>query len=95
MTEIKRNATRTVKIGSVTIGGTNPIAVQSMAATRTQDIAATLRQIEVIEKAGADLIRIAVDSPRDVTALAEISKNVTKIIPTNVVSRCPKNTFFG
>lgn len=82
MTEIKRNATRTVKIGSVTIGGTNPIAVQSMAATRTQDIAATLRQIEVIEKAGADLIRIAVDSPRDVVALEEISKNAS--VPLSV-----------
>ncbi len=82
MTEIKRNATRTVKIGSVTIGGTNPIAVQSMAATKTQDIAATLRQIEVIEKAGADLIRIAVDSPRDVVALEEISKNAS--VPLSV-----------
>jgi len=53
-----------------------------MAATKTQDISATIRQIEIIEKAGADLIRIAVDSPRDVTALAEISKNAT--VPLSV-----------
>ena len=53
-----------------------------MAATRTQDIPATLHQVEVIEKAGADLIRIAVDSPRDVVALAEISKSAT--VPLSV-----------
>jgi (E)-4-hydroxy-3-methylbut-2-enyl-diphosphate synthase len=56
----------------VTIGGSNPIAVQSMAATRTQDIPATIRQVELLEAAGADIIRIAVDNPKDVTALAEI-----------------------
>ena len=82
MAEIKRNATRNVKIGNIAIGGTNPLAIQSMAATKTQDISATIRQIEIIEKAGADLIRIAVDSPRDVTALAEISKNAT--VPLSV-----------
>ena len=54
------------------IGGDNPIAVQSMAATRTVDIPATIRQVELLEEAGADVIRIAVDNPRDVAALAEI-----------------------
>lgn len=43
-----------------------------MAATRTQDIAATIRQVELLEIAGADVIRIAVDNPKDVAALAEI-----------------------
>jgi (E)-4-hydroxy-3-methylbut-2-enyl-diphosphate synthase len=56
----------------VKIGGANPIAVQSMTATRTQDIAATIRQVELLEAAGADVIRIAVDNPKDVAALAEI-----------------------
>jgi 4-hydroxy-3-methylbut-2-en-1-yl diphosphate synthase IspG/GcpE len=56
----------------VKIGGANPIAVQSMTATRTQDVAATIRQVELLEAAGADVIRIAVDNPKDVTALAEI-----------------------
>jgi (E)-4-hydroxy-3-methylbut-2-enyl-diphosphate synthase len=58
----------------VLIGGSNPIAVQSMAATRTQDVAATIRQVELLEAAGADVIRIAVDNPKDVAALAEIRK---------------------
>ncbi|HEX8153954.1 MAG TPA: (E)-4-hydroxy-3-methylbut-2-enyl-diphosphate synthase [Thermoanaerobaculia bacterium] len=65
-------STREIRIGNVKIGGANPIAVQSMAATRTQDIAATIRQVELLEAAGADVIRIAVDNPRDVVALADI-----------------------
>ena len=64
--------TREIRIGNVAIGGNNPIAVQSMAATRTQDVAATIRQVELLEAAGADVIRIAVDNPKDVAALAEI-----------------------
>jgi (E)-4-hydroxy-3-methylbut-2-enyl-diphosphate synthase len=69
---MKARTTREIRIGRITIGGSNPIAVQSMAATRTQDIAATTRQVELLEAAGADVIRIAVDNPKDVTALAEI-----------------------
>ena len=64
--------TREIRIGNVTIGGSNPIAVQSMTATRTVDIEATIRQVELLEAAGADVIRIAVDNPKDVQALAEI-----------------------
>jgi (E)-4-hydroxy-3-methylbut-2-enyl-diphosphate synthase len=64
--------TREIRIGNVKIGGNNPVAVQSMTATRTQDVAATIRQVELLEQAGADVIRIAVDNPKDVAALAEI-----------------------
>ncbi|HVR42141.1 MAG TPA: (E)-4-hydroxy-3-methylbut-2-enyl-diphosphate synthase [Thermoanaerobaculia bacterium] len=63
---------RNVRIGSVRIGRDYPVAVQSMAATRTQDVPATLRQIELIEAAGGDVIRVAVDNPKDVEALAQI-----------------------
>jgi (E)-4-hydroxy-3-methylbut-2-enyl-diphosphate synthase len=63
---------RNVRIGSATIGRDHAIAVQSMAATRTQDIDATLRQIQLIEAAGGDVIRVAVDNPKDVEALALI-----------------------
>ena len=73
MTQIQRNPTRSVRIGQMQIGAQHPIAVQSMAATRTQDIQATLRQIKVIGEAGADIIRIAVDSRKDVEALGEIA----------------------
>ena len=64
--------TRTIRVRDLAIGGAAPIAVQSMAATRTQDVAATLRQVRLLEAAGADLIRIAVDGKKDVEALARI-----------------------
>jgi (E)-4-hydroxy-3-methylbut-2-enyl-diphosphate synthase len=69
---IRRNETRSVRVGSLQIGGGAPIAVQSMAATRTRDVDATVRQVELIQAAGADLVRIAVDSKADVEALAEV-----------------------
>jgi len=67
-----RNPTRSVRIGPITVGGGSPIAVQSMAATKTQDIEATVRQVKLLEAAGADIVRIAVDSRKDVEALAEV-----------------------
>lgn len=69
-----RRKTRPVKVGSTTIGGGSPIQFQSMCATKTQDINATVRQIKILEDAGADIIRIAIDSPKDVEALREIRK---------------------
>ena len=70
--KIPRNPTRSVRIGSVHIGAEHPIAVQSMTATHTQDVAATVEQVRALEAAGADIVRIAVDSRKDADALAEI-----------------------
>src|SRR2546425_10805953 len=69
--------TRSVRIGTVSLGAGHPVAVQSMCATRTQDIDATVEQAEAIRKAGASLVRVAVDSPKDVLALAEIRRQTT------------------
>ncbi len=69
---MKPRKTRKIKIGSLTIGGDSPVAVQSMTATRTQDLKATAKQIKILEEAGADVIRIAVDSEQDVEALKEL-----------------------
>lgn len=74
---IERNSTRSVKIGSVTIGDGNPIAVQSMTATHTQDVDATVGQINALVEAGADVVRVAVDSRKDADALAEIRRQTT------------------
>jgi (E)-4-hydroxy-3-methylbut-2-enyl-diphosphate synthase len=63
-----------VRIGSVEIGGGRPIAVQSMTATKTTDIDATTRQINDLVEAGADVVRVAVDSRKEAEALAEISR---------------------
>ena len=70
--ELPRNPTRPVRIGSVTIGGGRPVAVQSMTATHTQDIEATVAQVNDLVAAGADVVRIAVDNRRDAEALAQI-----------------------
>jgi len=71
---ITRRKTRSVRVGDLIIGSEGPISVQSMCATKTQDIEATCRQIALLEEHGADIIRIAIDSRRDVEALAEIRK---------------------
>lgn len=70
---LRAQNTREIQVGPLKIGGGHPIAVQSMAATRTGDIPATLRQIELLEEAGADLIRVAVDNANDAEALRELS----------------------
>lgn len=70
--DIQRNQTRAVRVGTIHIGGGHPVAVQSMTATKTQDIDATVGQVNAIAAAGADVIRIAVDSRKDADALKEI-----------------------
>jgi (E)-4-hydroxy-3-methylbut-2-enyl-diphosphate synthase len=77
MVDIQRNPTRSVRIGKATIGDGHPIAVQSMTATPTQDVAATVGQVRDLEAAGADVVRIAVDSRKDAEALAEIRKQTS------------------
>ena len=72
---IPPRTTRRIAVRDLAIGGDAPIAVQSMAATRTRDVAATLRQVRILEAAGADLVRIAVDGPADVEALAEVRRS--------------------
>lgn len=69
---ISRNPTRSVSIGQVVIGSHHPIVVQSMCATRTQDIGATVSQANDLAAAGAGIVRIAVDNRKDAHALAEI-----------------------
>ncbi|MGM0488806.1 MAG: (E)-4-hydroxy-3-methylbut-2-enyl-diphosphate synthase [Planctomycetota bacterium] len=68
----QRNPTRAVRIGSITIGNGNRIAVQSMTSTRTRDIDATVEQVKQLAEAGADVVRVAVDNEADARALAAI-----------------------
>jgi (E)-4-hydroxy-3-methylbut-2-enyl-diphosphate synthase len=74
MTDLTRNPTRAVRIGSITIGQGHPVAVQSMTATPTRDVEATVAQIRMLEEAGADVVRLAVDSKAEAEAVAEIRK---------------------
>jgi len=67
-----RKPTRAVRIGSITIGDGHPIAVQSMCATKTVDVEATAAQVNHLSAAGAAVVRIAVDSPREAKSLPAI-----------------------
>lgn len=73
---MKRANSRPVRAGSVVIGGGHPIVVQSMCATKTQDIDATVAQAKMLHEAGAGLVRVAVDSAKDVSALADVRARV-------------------
>ncbi|MEM9187086.1 MAG: (E)-4-hydroxy-3-methylbut-2-enyl-diphosphate synthase [Planctomycetota bacterium] len=72
MVQITRNPTREVRIGSIAVGAGNPIAVQSMTATSTQDVDRTVWQVNLLHEAGAGVVRVAVDSRKDAAALAEV-----------------------
>ncbi len=72
-----RRRTRPVQVGSVTIGGGAPIVVQSMTKTRTADVKATVRQIKRLEKAGCQIIRVAVPGREDALAISEIKKKIS------------------
>ncbi|MFT5284017.1 MAG: (E)-4-hydroxy-3-methylbut-2-enyl-diphosphate synthase [Planctomycetota bacterium] len=76
--------TRTISIRDLALGGSAPIVVQSMAATPTRDIDATVRQVKLLEKAGADLVRIAVDSKADVEALAEVRSQTDALLSVDL-----------
>ena len=67
-----RMPTRDVRVGNVHIGAGAPIPVQSMCATKTRDIDATVAQIEQLRRAGAAIVRVAVDNDKEVAALKEI-----------------------
>ncbi len=65
-----------MKIGAVKIGGTNPIIVQSMTTTDTRDIGATVKQINGLEKAGCEIIRVAVVDQEAASSISEIKKQI-------------------
>ena len=71
--QLPRNPTRAVRVGSVTVGAGHPIAVQSMTATKTPDVDATFAQVRHLQEAGADIIRVAVDSKKDAEGLRALS----------------------
>lgn len=71
-----RDQTKEVKIGNKTIGGGNPIAIQSMTNTKTEDVEATVAQIKELEAAGCDIIRCAVPTMEAAEALAKIKEQI-------------------
>src|SRR5438445_13726181 len=71
-----RHKTREVKVGSVVIGGSNPVVVQSMTTTDTFDVEATIKQIHALEEAGCELVRVTVPKPEDAGALTQIKNRI-------------------
>ena len=71
---MKRHKTRQVFVGNIRIGGDAPVSVQSMTNTKTTDIPATLVQVQALEAAGCQIIRLAVPSKEAVSAFAAIKK---------------------
>lgn len=72
----KRRKTKEVNIGGVRIGGENPIRVQSMCTTDTRDVEATVRQIHELEKAGCEIVRVAVPDEKAAHALRKIKDQI-------------------
>lgn len=73
---MERHKTREVKIGNRIIGGNHPIAIQSMTNTKTEDVAATVAQIQQLTKAGCEIIRCAVPTMEAAKALGKIKKQI-------------------
>lgn len=74
---MERMRTHEVRIGNVTIGGTNPIAIQSMTNTKTEDVAATVAQIQALTAAGCDIVRCTVPTLEAAKAIKEIKKQIS------------------
>lgn len=72
----KRKMTREINIGGVKIGGNNPIAIQSMCNTDTRDVKSTVEQIKKLEKAGCEIIRVAVPDMQAAECIRDIKKSI-------------------
>lgn len=68
------SSARRIRIGSLSIGGSLPVVLQSMTATKTVDVRATAQTCQKLSDAGAGIVRVAVDTPKDAEALKEIRK---------------------
>ncbi|MFW2479720.1 MAG: flavodoxin-dependent (E)-4-hydroxy-3-methylbut-2-enyl-diphosphate synthase, partial [Lentimonas sp.] len=74
--QAKRRLAREVMVGGIGIGGTNPIRIQSMTTTNTQDVDATVKQTLGLAEAGCEIVRITAPNKAAAAALGEISKKL-------------------
>jgi (E)-4-hydroxy-3-methylbut-2-enyl-diphosphate synthase len=73
---IRRRESRQIKVGDVAVGGKAPISVQSMTTTKTEDVEATVAEIQRLEEAGCEIVRVAVPHKRDALALDQIRARI-------------------
>ena len=81
---IERRKSRKIMVGDVAVGGDAPIAVQSMTNTVTHDVAATVQQVQDLEAAGADIVRISCPDPESSLALKDIVKEISAPIVADI-----------
>lgn len=74
---IKRKQTRVIHLGSIPIGGNNPITIQSMTTTHTSDIDATVAQARALVQAGCQILRVAVPDEAAAHAIPELVKQIS------------------
>ena len=82
--EVKRRKTRVVKVGKVLVGGDSPITVQSMTNTLTTDAKSTIKQINLLEEKGADIVRVSCPDESSTKTLKDIIKNVSVPIVADI-----------
>src|ERR1051325_11619527 len=82
--DIQRRACRKIHVGKVPVGGDAPITVQSMTNTVTSDVKATVEQIQALERAGADIVRVSCPDQESALALKRIVPQVTVPIVADI-----------
>lgn len=73
---MNRNQTHSFKVGNLTLGGNNHVIIQSMCNTKTKDTKSTIEQILKLEKAGCEMVRVAVFDKEDANAISTIKKHI-------------------
>ncbi len=81
---IKRKKTKVIKVGNISVGGDSKISVQSMTNTLTTDVKETIKQIHLLEEAGADIVRVSCPDEESTRALKDISKEVKAPIVADI-----------
>ncbi len=81
---IQRKKTKTINVGGIRIGGTNPIAIQSMTNTRTEDVKKTVSQIKELKAAGCEIVRVAVKNAKDAAAVRRIKRLINVPIVADI-----------
>ncbi len=82
--DINRKKTKKIKVGNVEIGGDSPIAVQSMTNTLTTDVSKTIKQINDLTEAGADIVRVSCPDKESSLALKDITKKINVPIVADI-----------
>lgn len=74
---MQRKKTKKVKVGNIYIGGDSPVTIQSMTNTKTANIKDTIEQIKLLEKAGCEIIRVAVPDEESAQAIKKLKRKST------------------